>query len=174
MSAALQINVPAEFDAYSKAIALEASKATAAKMIEKFGLDAEAVQRFLGDNIELSKKKETKKKETKKKEPKKKETKKDKSDSDEEKPKKKRGANGYITYSNELRVVVTEALQADCVKKGTKFAQNLVVSELAKRWKALDDDEQKVWKENAKEAQATKDIKDVVVVSESDDSSDSE
>ena len=69
---------------------------------------------------------------------------------------------------------MTEALQADCVKKGTKFAQNLVVSELAKRWKALDDDEQKVWKENAKEAQATKDIKDVVVVSESDDSSDSE
>jgi len=159
MSAALKITVPAEFDAFSKAIALEASKATAAKMIEEFDMDAEAVRRFLGDDVELIKDTKKAPKKAPKKETKKKETKKDdKSDTEDEKPKKKkRGANAYIRFSNENRRVATDELQADCLEKGVKFEQKLVVTELAKRWKALDEDEQQVWKDQAKSSDSDSD-----------------
>jgi len=78
--------------------------------------------------------------------PKKKPKKEKKADSDEDKPKKKR-TSGYILYSNATRDEVKEALTVD----GEKPKNPDIMRELAKNWKALDEDEQEVWKAKAKE-----------------------
>jgi hypothetical protein len=78
--------------------------------------------------------------------PKKKPKKEKKADSDDDKPKKKR-ISGYILYSNANRDEVKEALTVD----GEKPKNPDVMRELAKKWKALDEDEKSSWNEKAKE-----------------------
>ena len=82
-----------------------------------------------------------------KKEKKAKKAKKDAASSDdEEKPKKKR-VSGYILFSNANRDDVKEKfLESDEKPKNTE-----VMKELAKLWKALDDEEKEVWNTKAKE-----------------------
>ena len=82
-----------------------------------------------------------------KKEKKEKNAKKDAASSeDEEKPKKKR-VSGYILFSNANRDDVKEKLlEGDEKPKNTE-----VMKELAKLWKAQDDDEKEVWNVKAKE-----------------------
>ena len=82
-----------------------------------------------------------------KKEKKEKKAKKDAASSeDEEKPKKKR-VSGYILFSNANRDDVKEKLfEGDEKPKNTE-----VMKELAKLWKAQDDDEKEVWNVKAKE-----------------------
>ena len=63
----------------------------------------------------------------------------------EEKPKKKRGMTGYLLFSKENRAAVKEEL-GDV--KPTE-----VVTEVAKRWKALTDEEREEWNTRAKEGQ---------------------
>ena len=63
----------------------------------------------------------------------------------EEKPKKKRGMTGFLLFSKEKRPEVKEEL-GDV--KPTE-----VVTEVAKRWKALTDEERATWNERAKEGQ---------------------
>ena len=63
----------------------------------------------------------------------------------EEKPKKKRGMTGYLLFSKENRVAVKDEL-GDV--KPTE-----VVTEVAKRWKAMTDEEREVWNERAKAGQ---------------------
>tara|TARA_B110000285_G_C14522444_1_gene337161 strand:- start:118 stop:429 length:312 start_codon:yes stop_codon:yes gene_type:complete len=68
------------------------------------------------------------------------------SSEDEEKPKKKR-VSGYILFSNANRDDVKEKLlEGDEKPKNTE-----VMKELAKLWKAQDDDEKEVWNAKAKE-----------------------
>ena len=62
----------------------------------------------------------------------------------EEKPKKKRGMTGYLLFSKEKRPEVKEEL-GDV--KPTE-----VVTEVAKRWKALTDEEREEWNKTAKDA----------------------
>lgn len=76
--------------------------------------------------------------------PKKKPKKEKKVDSDDEKPKKKR-ISGYILFSNANRDEVKEELSVD----GEKPKNPDVMRELAKKWKALDQEEQNVWNEKA-------------------------
>ena len=78
--------------------------------------------------------------------PKKKAKKDKKADSDDDKPKKKR-TSGYILYSNSTRDEVKDALTLD----GEKPKNPDIMRELAKNWKALNEDEQEVWKAKAKE-----------------------
>ena len=78
--------------------------------------------------------------------PKKKPKKEKKTDSDDDKPKKKR-ISGYILYSNTTRDEVKEQLTVD----GEKPKNPDIMRELAKNWKALDEDEQEIWKAKAKE-----------------------
>ena len=78
--------------------------------------------------------------------PKKKPKKEKKTDSDDDKPKKKR-ISGYILYSNTTRDEVKDALTVD----GEKPKNPDIMRELAKNWKALDEDEQEIWKAKAKE-----------------------
>ena len=70
--------------------------------------------------------------------------------SKEEKPKadkKKRGTTGYLVYASEMRSTVKEEL----VKGGNESPKPTeVITEVAKRWKALSEEEQEVFNEKAK------------------------
>lgn len=63
----------------------------------------------------------------------------------EEKPKKKRGMTGYLLFSKENRAAVKEELG--------EVKPTEVVTEVAKRWKALTDEEREDWNTRAKEGQ---------------------
>ena len=79
-----------------------------------------------------------------KKEKKEKSPKKEKAEK-EEKPKKKRGMTGYLLFSKENRAAVKEELG--------EVKPTEVVTEVAKRWKALTDEEREEWNTRAKEGQ---------------------
>lgn len=85
-----------------------------------------------------------------------KKTKKDKKEKEEkpkkekeEKPKKKRGMTGYLLYAKEKRPEVKEELIANG-NENPKPTE--VITEVAKRWKAMSEDEQGEWNERAKTA----------------------
>jgi len=63
--------------------------------------------------------------------------------SDDEEPKKKRPPSGYLLYINSIRQQVKNELGEDSGPKD-------VTKELAKRWKALDDDERSEWNDKSK------------------------
>ena len=67
----------------------------------------------------------------------------------EEKPKKKRGMTGYLVYAKEKRPSVKEELIANG-NENPKPTE--VITEVAKRWKAMSEDEQREWNERAKTA----------------------
>jgi len=70
------------------------------------------------------------------------------SSEDEDKPKKKRGTNGYILFSNANRDEVKERL---CV--GDEKPKNTeIMKELAQMWKNTSDEEKAIWTAKAKEA----------------------
>ena len=84
-----------------------------------------------------------------------KETKKDKKEKTpkaekETKPKKKRGMTGYLLYAKEKRPEVREEL----IEGGSESPKPTeVITEVAKRWKALGDEEREYWNERAKTEQ---------------------
>jgi hypothetical protein len=89
------------------------------------------------DTDEVVKVKETKKSKKSKDEP---------SSEDEDKPKKKRGPNGYILFSNANRDEVKEKLHVGDEKpKNTE-----VMKELAQMWQTLDATEKADWNAKAK------------------------
>ena len=93
------------------------------------------------DTDEVVKVKETKKSKKPKDEP---------SSEDEDKPKKKRGPNGYILFSNANRDEVKEKLHVGDEKpKNTE-----VMKELAQMWQTLDATEKAEWNAKAKETNA--------------------
>ncbi len=63
--------------------------------------------------------------------------------SDDEEPKKKRPPSGYLLYINSIRQQVKSEL-------GEHSGPKDVTKELAKRWKALDDDERSEWNDKSK------------------------
>ena len=69
----------------------------------------------------------------------------------EEKPKKKRGMTGYLLFSKEKRPEVKEELG--------DVKPTDVVTEVAKRWKALTDEERATWNDRAKEGEEVEGIR---------------
>jgi len=63
--------------------------------------------------------------------------------SDDEVPKKKRSPSGYLLYINSIRAQVKTEL-------GEENGPKDVTRELAKRWKALDDEERTEWNDKSK------------------------
>ena len=64
-----------------------------------------------------------------------------------EKVKKKRGMTGYLVYAKETRRRVKDEL----VENGNENPKPTeVITEVAKRWKAMSEDEQSKWNERAK------------------------
>ena len=88
-------------------------------------------------------KQEEPKKEKKAKKPKEKQAETEK----DEKPKKKRGITGYLLYAKETRPTVKQEL-IDGGEENPKPTQ--VITEVAKRWKSLDDEERESWNTRAK------------------------
>ena len=84
--------------------------------------------------------------------PNKKPKKEKKTDSDDDKPKKKR-TSGYILYSNSTRDEVKDLLTVD----GEKPKNPDIMRELAKNWKALDEEDKEVWRNKAKEIKDAED-----------------
>ena len=73
------------------------------------------------------------------------------SSDDEDKPKKKRGPNGYILFSNANREdACAKLLVGDEKPKNTE-----VMKQLAQMWRALDEEEKGVWNAKAKETNAS-------------------
>ena len=70
-------------------------------------------------------------------------------DAANEKPKAKRGPTGYLLYANAVRADVKVEMEAE-LEEGAKLKPQLVVTEIAKRWKALADDEREEWVDQAK------------------------
>ena len=73
------------------------------------------------------------------------------SSDDEDKPKKKRGPNGYILFSNDNR----EDVKAKLLVGDEKPKNTEVMKQLAQMWRALGDDEKEVWNAKAKETNAS-------------------
>ena len=95
--------------------------------------------------------KKAKKEKKEKKEKKTKKAKDETSSDDEDKPKKKRGPNGYILFSNANREdACAKLLVGDEKPKNTE-----VMKQLAQMWRALDDEEKGVWNTKAKETNAS-------------------
>tara|TARA_B100000401_G_C52564538_1_gene604972 strand:- start:367 stop:702 length:336 start_codon:yes stop_codon:yes gene_type:complete len=63
--------------------------------------------------------------------------------SDDEEPKKKRPPSGYLLYINSIRAQVKTEL-------GEEVGPKDITKELAKRWKALDDEERCQWNDKSK------------------------
>ncbi len=96
---------------------------------------------------------EAPKKETKKEA--KKVTKKDEASSSTDAPaKKKGGGNGYLLFGKMKRPEVKAEMEAE-LAEGEKLKPQAVVTEIAKRWKALSDDERTEWGLQAKTPEAS-------------------
>jgi hypothetical protein len=69
----------------------------------------------------------------------------------DDKPKVKRGPTGYLMFTADARPGVKAEMEND-IAEGEKLKPQLVVTELAARWKALPEEERSVWNEKAKAA----------------------
>ena len=68
-------------------------------------------------------------------------------DSDAEQPAKKTRVSGYILFGKAIR----DDVKAELFTDGEKVKSSLVMAELGKRWKALNDDERDAWNAKAQE-----------------------
>ena len=69
-------------------------------------------------------------------------------------PKKKRGTTGYLLFAKETRPLAKNDITTD---ENPSPKPTEVVTEIAKRWKALQDDEREEWNEKAKVENASSD-----------------
>ena len=69
---------------------------------------------------------------------------------------KKRAVSAYQLFCNENRLDVQAELNAN-IAEGEKLARGAVLSELATRWKQLDEDEKKEWNDKKKELESSSD-----------------
>ena len=89
------------------------------------------------------------------KEPKDKKEKKEKKEKNKDgSPKKKRGTTGYLLFAKETRPLAKNDITND---ENPSPKPTEVVTEIAKRWKALSDEEREVWNEKAKAENSSSD-----------------
>ena len=69
-------------------------------------------------------------------------------------PKKKRGTTGYLLFAKETRPLAKNDITSN---ENPSPKPTEVVTEIAKRWKALEDEEREVWNEKAKAENASSD-----------------
>jgi len=88
-----------------------------------------------------------------KKEPKKK-SKKDEASSSTDAPVKKKNTNGYMLFGKMKRPEIKAEMETE-LEEGEKLKPQAVVTEIAKQWKALSEEEQAEWSEKAKTPEAS-------------------
>jgi len=135
------ITMPRSLDAAVLSIISETRTKTILALAEKFGFSVEDATFYI-DAQEL--KVERKRGAVPKK-------KKEKLKSEDAEAKPKRSPTGYLMFSKSARASVQAEMSGELVE-GTKLAPQAVVKELAKRWKALDEDERLSWNATASEA----------------------
>jgi hypothetical protein len=127
------ITMPREFDAAIQTIIQQARDAAVEALAEKYGFDGEEAGRFLSEGgIKVVKMRGPVPKARKV----------------AKAEKTKRGKTGYLMFSSDER----EAAQLDLgqeLEEGQKLAPQLVVKELAKRWKELDEADREMWNQLA-------------------------
>ena len=102
---------------------------------------------------------EAPKKETKK-NTKKNENKKDEASSSTDAPAKKKSTTGYLLFGKKTRPDVKAELEAE-LEVGEKLKPQDTVTEIAKRWQALSDDEREGWAEKAKTLEEEEQVKEL-------------
>ena len=162
------ITMPNALNQALSEVAQQSMAAAVAALAAKYGFDVDEARRHLElDNVKFVKKRgpspksqaekneakaaraAAKKGEKKAKKPKAKGT----DEEEAEKPKTKRGKTGYLMFAAdarpEIKVDLTAALEDD-----EKLKPQDVIREIAKRWKALSEEAQQQWKDQAVMAMA--------------------
>lgn len=135
------IMMPNTFELSIKSMMEDAVTQAVASLAEKHGFDQEEALRDLNlGELKLVRKRGPS--------PKAEKVKGKKADAD--KPKTKRGTNGYILFSKEERPAAKAHLQSE-LEEGAKLAPQATIAELGARWKALSEEEKAVWNAKAKE-----------------------
>ena len=140
--------MPSAFDQAIKEMCGDAVSQAVGILAEKYGFDQEEAERELNmDDLKLVRKRgPSPKKATGDKKPK----------AADDKPKTKRAKTGYLLYGDSVRSEVrAEMLLAQsgwALADGAKLQPQAVVAEIAKRWKALEEDERLQWNAEAKAA----------------------
>ena len=151
------IMMPIQFDEAIKSMCTEAVLQAVAALASKYGFDQEDAIRELNlDEIKLVRKRGPVSKSDEK------PVKKSKKVSKEPKePKAKRATTGYLMFAKEMRPTVRDEL-TETLEEGAKLKPQLVVTEIAVRWKKLEQEERDLWNAKAKEA-ATPEISDTEI-----------
>jgi len=136
------IQMPPQFDQAIREVCGQAVNQAVVALAEKYGFDLEEAQRFLDlPSLKLVRKRgPSPKQETA-----------DKKSKATGEPKAKRAPTGYLLFAGSQRSVTKETMLAE-LPEGEKLKPQAVVTELARQWKALDDEEREAWNEQAKAA----------------------
>ena len=145
------VMMPSSFDQAVKEMCASAVAQAVGVLAEKYGFDPEDAARELNmDELKLVRKRgPSPKKATGDKKPK-------ATKAAGDKPKTKRPKTGYLLFADSARTEVREEMLLE-LAEGTKLQPQAVVAEIAKRWKALDDDERQEWNAEAKAAASQSD-----------------
>jgi len=142
------IMMPQAFDQAIVEMCGDAMAQAVAALSEKYGFDADEATRFLElESIKIARKRGPSSKTDDKPVTKTKKATKTKKDEKEDKP--KRSPTGYLLFSKALR----EEVKAELTEKlgeDEKLKPQGIVSQLAVRWKALEQDERDEWNSKAK------------------------
>lgn len=137
------IMMPTQFDDALKEMCNAAVMQAIGALATKYGFDAEEAQRELnlGELKLVRKRGPSPKKVTEKVD------KKSKADA----PKAKRAPTGYLLYAADVRAETRTELE-EALEEGTKLKPQSVVTAIAAKWKALEQEERDSWNTKAKEA----------------------
>ncbi len=154
---AATIMMPSGFDDAIRSMCLDAVGQAVAVLAAKYGFDAEEAQRDVSELKLMRKRGPSPKKEKKEK--------KEKKASDDSKT--KRPKTGYLLFQAKTRAEVVAALTEE-LEDGAKLQGKDVIRGIAAKWKALSVEEQKDWKQRAKDA-ATPEVSEEEEVQSVDD-----
>ena len=154
------IMMPIQFDEAIKSMCTEAVLQAVAVLAAKYDFDQEDAIRELNlGEIKLVRKRGPVSKSEEK--PVKKSKKVTKEPKEPKEPKAKRATTGYLMFAKEMRPTVRDEL-TETLEEGAKLKPQLVVTEIAVRWKSLEQEERDLWNAKAKEA-ATPEISDTEI-----------
>ena len=134
------LDMPPALTSAIEQLNIQTRMACADALATKYGFDSEDAKRFLASSGGSPSKAKGKMKKGK--------TKVVEASADGAAP-KKRPQTGYLLFASEMRSTVKTEMAAD-LGEDEKVPPQEVVKELAKRWKALEQNEREAWKEKAK------------------------
>ena len=141
------IMMPSSFDQAVKEMCSMAVSQAVAALAEKYGFDQEEALRDLNlGDLKIVRKRGPSPKSSP-------EAKKAKTVTKDGSPKAKRAKTGYLLFADKIRPTVKAELEAQ-LEEGAKLKPQATVTEIAKRWKALTDEERADWNAQAKELAA--------------------